>query len=751
MGIKYGKIKIELRSDFCPGSGYAWAGVIDSDVSYDAWGIPYVPARRLKGCMREAAELVCGEAVEALFGKSGDDGVKGIVMGNAYIQDYEEIVQELRLLQETGRREAAYLSPQNILKRYTGIRAQTSLEEETKTAKENTLRYMRVVGQYDPRRDGEALAFYAAITYDGALEQELERILKAVRNMGMNRNRGLGSVRCSLVEMQAAEARKAVAGSGSEDARICLSYVLRNQEPLLMSSENAEVSDSCISGKSILGTLAGAYLRLEGTDARSREFEELFLDGSTCFTDANLTFPPGEGKEDAACWGAYYPAPFYLNRLKKTKALVNLLAEAPKETAADYDTRDGNLPKKLKGYFVHEAEPNTYDVAEPEKEILYHNSERELLYSLEAMTAGQYFGGRIYTKRKYGELLKELLEKSNLSFGKSRTAQYGACAMAAQAGIADDVPDVFCAEEGERLAVVFASDGLFLDAAAGYTVRFEEVKRLVAEKLGIPYEQADSGSILQTKEITGYYTVWNLRRPGIPAVKAGSVLVYTIPKGARWERRISPGEAFVGERNLEGYGNVRLVCCKSMAYAAKSAKAAGENPSRRPEEAPEMGVLRSSRDFLVSILTDEILEHLVFSYTQNASALRLSAATVGRLSLMLQDSLNEYRDDPGRAFADFCRRIASIKRARENREAFRLLRELMLKESQDKERYEVDFQKLVGRGDQRLKEAEELLRQHTTAGEYEERLLGIWGTYMEKILAYHKYLKKHEGDSEDEE
>ena len=63
----------------------------------------------------------------------------------------------------------------------------------------------------------------------------------------------------------------------------------------------------------------------------------------------------------------------------------------------------------------------------------------------------------------------------------------------------------------------------------------------------------------------------------------------------------------------------------------------------------------------------------------------------------------------------------------------------------------MDFQKLVGRGDQRLKEAEELLRQHTTAGEYEERLLGIWGTYMEKILAYHKYLKKHEGDSEDEE
>ena len=53
------KIKIELLSDLCTASGEAHNSLIDSDVTYDEWGIPYIPAKRLKGCIREAAlELV---------------------------------------------------------------------------------------------------------------------------------------------------------------------------------------------------------------------------------------------------------------------------------------------------------------------------------------------------------------------------------------------------------------------------------------------------------------------------------------------------------------------------------------------------------------------------------------------------------------------------------------------------------------------------------------------------------------------
>lgn len=750
MGKIYGRVKIELMSDLCVGSGYSYAGVIDSDVAYDAYGIPEIPARRLKGCMREAAELVCPKDVETLFGKAGDNGAKGIVLGNAYIDNYEAVTEELRVLRGTKCSEARYLSPQSILERYTGIRVQTKLDGETGTAEENTLRYTRVVGRRDPRKEKENLCFYAGIEYEEAYRVQLERIVKAVRNLGMNRNRGLGSVRCSLMEGKESGKKTETFVGEAEEGRACLTYVLRNREPLLMSSDNTGVSDSYISGKSILGTLAGAYLRMEGTNAESEEFRELFLDGSTCFTDANLTFPPAEGRDIAVRWPDYYPAPLYLNRLKKTKVFVNLLAEntdVPEEDAEKYDVKNGNQPKKLKTHYVHETAPNTYKVAEADREILYHNSQTEQLYYLEAVSEGQYFRGRIYTDRKYASLLKNLLEQARLSFGKSRTAQYGACELVAGVTLESIQSEELSLEGGESVAVVLESDAVFLNET-GYTVRFEEVKELVGERLGIPYDKTvDKGSILQTKEITGYNTTWNLRRPGIPGVKAGSVLVYTIPEDSHWSKALRSDEKFVGEKNQEGCGEVRILKCRDMAYAA--CKADDLVKGKGTKSIPD---LKNNRSFLQSILTEQLLERLIFLYMKSSSKLNLTAATVGRVNLMLQESLNEHRNEPDKAFADFGSRVASIKRVKEKREAFRLLDQLMRRKSDDEGQNELDLRKMTnGRGDDSLREINELLARYTNKEEYQKRVAGIWGTYMEQVLTYHKYLKKHEGGSDDDE
>lgn len=48
------KITIELLSDICIGSGESYNSVIDTDVTYDDYGLPYIPAKRIKGCIREA-------------------------------------------------------------------------------------------------------------------------------------------------------------------------------------------------------------------------------------------------------------------------------------------------------------------------------------------------------------------------------------------------------------------------------------------------------------------------------------------------------------------------------------------------------------------------------------------------------------------------------------------------------------------------------------------------------------------------
>lgn len=747
MGKVRGRIKIELMSDLCAGSGYSYAGIIDSDAFYDEYGFPWIPARRLKGCMREAAELVCPEAVEALFGKTGDTGTKGIILGNAYMEGHREIEEELKAIREQKREEAFYLSPQNVLNMYTCIRAQTRINQDTGVAEENTLRYTRVVGQYDPLKDRSPLCFYAEVEFDQADQQNIERIMKAVRNLGMNRNRGLGSVRCRL-DVDSAEPEKkenVLETPGSGENLVCLTYVLCNQEPLLMSSDNTGESDSYISGKSILGTLAGSYLRMTGADPESEEFRQMFLDGTTVFTDANLTFPPLEDGEEASQWPAYYPAPLYLNRLKKTKALVNLLAdhrEIPKGREADYNVAGGNLPRKLKTHYVCEAKPNTYRIAEAEREIYYHNSQREQLYSQEALKEGQYFRGKIYTLRRYAGLLKMLLEESRLSFGKSKTAQYGTCTLAARVTMEDAAQKETAVKEGERVALVLSSDAIFLNEN-GYTVRFEEVKELAAAQLEIPYVTTkDEGSMIQTREVTGYNSTWNLKRPGIPAVKAGSVLVYTIASGKCW-RKTFREDVFIGERNLEGYGQARVLECRDMVYASGSEEAVRHR-------APGKSGLIKTKPFLMKILTEQTLERLIFLYTKKRTKLNLTAATVGRLDLMLKESLNEYRQDPGQALKDFCSRIESIKRKREREEAFRLLRWTIL--SDDEGRYELDLQELsAAKMDSVLDRLQKLLKRCVTAEEYKNMLAGIWGIYMENILTYHKYIKKQEGGRDHEE
>ena len=45
------KIRIELLSDLCTYSGETYNSLVDMDVIYDEYGIPYIPAKRIKGCM----------------------------------------------------------------------------------------------------------------------------------------------------------------------------------------------------------------------------------------------------------------------------------------------------------------------------------------------------------------------------------------------------------------------------------------------------------------------------------------------------------------------------------------------------------------------------------------------------------------------------------------------------------------------------------------------------------------------------
>lgn len=755
MGRIEAKLKIELRSDLCVGSGYGYAGIIDTDAACDAYGLPIIPARRLKGCMREAAKLVCPERVVSLFGMGGQEKAGGIVLGNAYIENYRDIVRELQKLKREEPQAFQYLSQNNLLKLYTRMRAQTKIENDTGIAEDNSLRYIRVVGQYNPLKklDDTAdspLCFFADLEYDSYDEEDLKKILKATRNIGMNRNRGLGSIYCRIVsekpkkEMGSEELKK-----GEEEKKICITYILNNIFPLMMSSSSDSISDSYISGKSILGKLAGTYLDIPGKSADSEEFRNLFLNGNTIFTDALVTYPVYNGEElrKGSEWDDYFPAPLYINKTKKSKKLVNVLKENSVKEESRIDK--GDLPKKLKNQYVCKGDKGIYKVAEVEKEIIYHHSrngrgeEEGKLYCLEAVKEGQYFKGRIYADSKYASMLKKLLDGSDMRFGKSKMIQYGLCEFPVETEIAGLEEERFYAGAGEHLVVTLCSDAIFINGS-GYTVKYGDIKQQIAEKLKrmgldvLPDKEREEYSIVQTKEISGYHTKWNLRRPGIPAVKAGSAFIFQIGKAADGLQAWTSMQRFVGERNLEGYGEFQISSLEKMRYDVP--EALDEKESDQKERMKEK-LMDYSKRLLYPILSEEMLELLVAGYiTDTVKRIRLNASTIGRITLMLEESLNS-ESNPEKAFKNFCDRIASIKRTKEQQEAFCFLREIILKDGDTKE---IDFEKMERGSNGILADIKKISVEYLSEKKYQDILLNLWGKYLMTILTYHKYRKKHE-------
>ena len=93
-------LKIELLSDLCVSAGETYNSYVDIDVVYDDYGLPYIPAKRVKGCIREAAlELVEWGVYDekvfvSLFGKEGKE--KSLFsLDNAHLEEYPKYVADL--------------------------------------------------------------------------------------------------------------------------------------------------------------------------------------------------------------------------------------------------------------------------------------------------------------------------------------------------------------------------------------------------------------------------------------------------------------------------------------------------------------------------------------------------------------------------------------------------------------------------------------------------------------------------------
>jgi len=197
-------LKFTLKGDATFGRGDGVAGVVDSEVQHDVYGLPYLGGRALKGLLgEECANILFAleqqgraqrwqAAAQRLFGSPGsqDEDQSLLHVGDTRLP--ENLRQAVRQGFERGE-----LTREQVLRSLTAIRRQTAINVEGAPQKE-TLRSMRVILRETPFE--AALTFLAAPTPgDLAL---LAACVKALRRAGTGRNRGLGELAAQLCDAQ---------------------------------------------------------------------------------------------------------------------------------------------------------------------------------------------------------------------------------------------------------------------------------------------------------------------------------------------------------------------------------------------------------------------------------------------------------------------------------------------------------------------------------------------------------------------
>ena len=163
----------------------------------------------------------------------------------------------------------------------------------------------------------------------------------------------------------------------------------------------------------------------------------------------------------------------------------------------------------------------------------------------------------------------------------------------------------------------------------------------------------------------GYMGVWNLRRSAFPVISAGSCLTYVLAEDC------DPGIYRIGEKQHEGFGMVLIE--DAEIYKCGGLKEADD----KNDDSPKQVITDSIKDFFKPILIDRwIEEEQLKAINENKIRVNISNSTLGRITLMLTESVEENKGKNGyiNAFESFVKRIKSIKSDAAKSDGLRIVR-----------------------------------------------------------------------------
>ena len=202
------RVMLKLLSPTLIGSGEGAGALIDTDIVFDKVGLPFVPAKRVKGCLRDSIEqlwkimqiqahMPCAERLESdvmqTFGQKGQPGPAPVYFSSLTLEDYAESYAWLNYFLQ-HQRYTDILSREKIIERFSSRRQQTKIHADG-VAEDGSLRTSRVLNA--------GLTFSGELTIEHVTHHDrlLTILLLAcanLRSIGTKRNRGFGDVRFSL-------------------------------------------------------------------------------------------------------------------------------------------------------------------------------------------------------------------------------------------------------------------------------------------------------------------------------------------------------------------------------------------------------------------------------------------------------------------------------------------------------------------------------------------------------------------------
>lgn len=556
-------IRIQLMSDLCVGNGESVGYGIDSDICKDNYGFPYIPGRRILGCLRDAAEKLreyglneaTEEAIDFIFGDA--DSLEGkLCISNAYIPGIDAMHGYiLSLKEENPKRD--YLIRQStedkIIKMFSSVRGQTKIGNSG-MAENGSLRFVRVLNQYDPMTH-RPMEFFCQADLSALNEDQVELVTKScktLRHLGLERNRGLGNVIVTLEsDRDSLQKKNKTVGLPLDNCvqgnQLCISYQVGFDSSVTV-QEYLEAG-SQIKARTMIGIFAGIYLNQY--QQADEMFNKLFLDGTVRWSA--LT-PVINGLHSD-------PVPAMFMKLKNGGGkIINSFAAGDPEWSK-------KKPKSLEGYFAAiDEEKKVCYVAQPETEINYHNRlnaskgvdrEKKGLYMQDSLKQGMVYGGYIFLPREMYDTVKGLFTRRQIRVGRSKKVQYGTATLQkAELLVHNPVP--ISAEEGEAVFAILKSDLVFQENA-GIRIDNDYVRDRIAQASGLENSLPKGfHDICRYHVLSGYNAVWNMQKPKIQAVMGGSVYCFLGKKDKY------PSELLLGEYQQEGMGIIKLVTMKQL-------------------------------------------------------------------------------------------------------------------------------------------------------------------------------------------